>query len=84
MAGAWNSSLCHRLAYGTPEQRELSAMTVGEAEQYIAEGHFAKGSMLPKVEAALSFARSGGTAVIAALADAAAAAELAAGTVIKP
>jgi carbamate kinase len=46
------------LNYGKPEQRWLSQMTAAEAERYIAEGHFAEGSMLPKVEAALSFVRS--------------------------
>ena len=45
--------------YGTPEQKWLSEMTVQEAERYIREGHFAPGSMLPKVEAALSFVKSG-------------------------
>ena len=33
-------------------------MTVSEAERYITEGHFAPGSMLPKVEAAVSFVKS--------------------------
>ncbi len=35
-------------------------MTVAEAEQYIAEGQFAKGSMLPKVEAILKYMARGG------------------------
>jgi carbamate kinase len=35
-------------------------MTVAEAEKYIEEGHFAKGSMLPKVQAALRFVKAGG------------------------
>ena len=48
-------------------------MSVAEAEQYCSEGHFAPGSMLPKVEAAMSFARVGGTAIIASLENAAAA-----------
>ena len=43
-----------------------------EAEKYIAEGHFAKGSMLPKVEACLQFVRNHkeGQAVITSLANA--------------
>jgi carbamate kinase len=41
-----------------PDEKWLSNMTVNEAEQYISEGHFAPGSMLPKVEAAVSFAKS--------------------------
>lgn len=44
--------------FNTPNQTALSSMTVAEAEKYIGEGHFAPGSMLPKVEACLSFVRS--------------------------
>ena len=43
--------------FGKPEQKNLDTVTVAEAEQYIREGHFAPGSMLPKVEAALSFVK---------------------------
>ena len=46
------------LHFGTPQQRELDRLSVDEARRYIAEGHFAKGSMLPKVEAAVEFAAS--------------------------
>jgi carbamate kinase len=46
------------LHYGTPQQRGLDHVSVDEARRYIAEGHFAKGSMLPKVEAAVEFAAS--------------------------
>lgn len=45
--------------YGKSNQTWLSQLSTAEAEQYIAEGQFAKGSMLPKVEAALRFAQSG-------------------------
>ena len=38
--------------FGKPEQKSLATMTVEEARRYMAEGHFAPGSMLPKVEAA--------------------------------
>lgn len=41
--------------YGTPKQQWLSSMSIEETKHYISEGHFAPGSMLPKVEAALSF-----------------------------
>ncbi len=41
-----------------PDERWLSAMTIDEAKRYIAEGQFAPGSMLPKVEAAMKFAAS--------------------------
>ena len=44
--------------YGRPEEQWLDAMTESQARRYIAEGHFAKGSMLPKVEAALAFVAS--------------------------
>ena len=45
--------------YGKPDQEWLSEMSVEDAERYIAEGHFAPGSMLPKVVAALAFVKSG-------------------------
>ena len=47
------------LRFGKPDQELLSEMTIADAERYIAEGHFAPGSMLPKVQAALSFVKSG-------------------------
>ena len=55
--------------FGKPDQRELSAMTVAEAEEYCAQGQFAPGSMLPKVQAAVKFAESkaGRTALITLL-----------------
>jgi carbamate kinase len=46
------------LNYGKPNQEFLSEMSAEDANRYIKEGHFAPGSMLPKVEAALSFTRS--------------------------
>lgn len=59
--------------WGKPNQEELAEMTIAEAEQYCKEGHFAPGSMLPKVQAAVSFAKTGGTATIASLENAVAA-----------
>ena len=47
------------LNYNTDNQIDLDSITVEEAKRYISEGHFAKGSMLPKVEAAIRFAQSG-------------------------
>ena len=44
--------------FGKPNETWLSEMTTADAERYIAEGHFAPGSMLPKVEAALEFVKS--------------------------
>jgi carbamate kinase len=45
--------------WGKPNQTSLDSMTIAEAEQYCAEGHFAPGSMLPKVMAGIKFANSG-------------------------
>ena len=59
--------------WGKPNQESLSEMSVEEAEKYCGEGHFAPGSMLPKVKAAVSFAKTGGTAIIASLENAGAA-----------
>ncbi|NBC97442.1 carbamate kinase [Atlantibacter hermannii] len=50
--------------FGKPQQRALGTVTVTEMEQYVAEGHFPAGSMLPKIEASLSFLRHGGKRVI--------------------
>lgn len=47
------------LNYLQPDQKELKHMTVAECKQYINEGHFAPGSMLPKIQAAMTFAQSG-------------------------
>lgn len=44
--------------FGKPNEQWLEKLSLSDAERFIAEGHFAKGSMLPKVEAAASFARS--------------------------
>ena len=45
--------------FGKPDQQWLDELTPESAARYIAEGQFAPGSMLPKVEAALAFAQSG-------------------------
>ena len=68
--------------WGKPNQESLSEMTVAEAEKYCEEGHFAPGSMLPKVKAAISFARAGGSAIIASLENAGAAVKGESGTVV--
>ena len=47
------------LRFGTPEETWLNDISVEEAKQYMEEGHFAPGSMLPKVQAAVEFAESG-------------------------
>ena len=57
------------IRFGKPDQKELSRITVEEAEKYIADGEFAPGSMLPKIEASIDFVRSrkGRTALITEL-----------------
>lgn len=44
--------------FGKPDEQWLDTLSLRDAERFIEEGHFAKGSMLPKVEAAAAFARS--------------------------
>lgn len=44
--------------FGKPDEKWLSTLSLEEANQYIKEGHFAPGSMLPKVQAAMAFAGS--------------------------
>ena len=46
------------LNFNTPEQRDLSALNLADAARYCEEGHFAAGSMLPKVQAAMKFVRA--------------------------
>ena len=41
-----------------PDKKALSFMSVEDCERYIAEGQFAPGSMLPKIQAAMAFAKS--------------------------
>ncbi len=67
-----------------PDQKDLDRMSAAEAKQYIKEGHFAPGSMLPKIEAALSFVESkpGRIAIITSLDKAVDAIEGRAGTTI--
>lgn len=70
--------------FGKPNQEELKEITVEKAKALSAEGHFAPGSMLPKVEAAIKFAESknGRRAVIASLEKAPLAMKGESGTVI--
>ncbi|HPA55515.1 MAG TPA: carbamate kinase, partial [Bacillota bacterium] len=67
-----------------PDQKDLSLLTSAEAEQYIEEGHFAPGSMLPKIQAAVKFVKAnpGGKAIITSLYKAVDALEGNAGTTI--
>lgn len=70
--------------FGKPNQKALDHMTVKEAIGYVEEGHFAPGSMLPKVMATIAFARTfpGKKAIITSLDKAVDALEGKAGTVV--
>ncbi len=48
------------LHYGQPNQRPLERATLSEIQQYIGQGHFAPGSMLPKIQAIVEFLQAGG------------------------
>ena len=48
------------LNYSKPNQLWVDRMTLGEAKKYMAEGHFAKGSMGPKIQASIWFLERGG------------------------
>jgi carbamate kinase len=50
-----------QVGYGTPEARALNIVTVAEAREYMAQGHFPAGSMGPKMEAACRFVEGGGS-----------------------
>ena len=52
------------LDFGKPSQRAVDRIDVRTAERYLAEGHFLKGSMAPKIEAALNFVKKKGKEVI--------------------
>ena len=70
--------------WGTPQQQDLDTMSLAQGVQYIREGHFAAGSMLPKVQAAMKFVREypGRKAVITSLDKALEALEGKTGTVV--
>ena len=71
--------------FGKPDQRELAEMSIADCQRYIAEGQFAPGSMLPKVEACLDYVRGNpeGEALITSLVRAADALEGRTGTLIR-
>ena len=56
--------------YGKENQQALGVISPEEAEKYINENQFGAGSMLPKVQASLKFAKTGGKAVITSLENA--------------
>ncbi len=50
--------------FGSPEQEDLSELTVTDAKKYLREGHFPPGSMGPKILSAIRFLEKGGEMVI--------------------
>lgn len=57
-----------QLHYGTPQAEKVGSISLDEAKRYVEEGHFAKGSMLPKIQAAMNFVEATGKkAVITSL-----------------
>ncbi|MFP4301958.1 MAG: carbamate kinase [Spirochaetaceae bacterium] len=48
------------LNYGKPDQRGLDTLSAGDARIYMTQGHFARGSMLPKIEAMVEFVEATG------------------------
>ena len=72
--------------YNKPDQKELETLSVEDAKRYMAEGQFAPGSMLPKVESCLQFVQGNpkGKALITSLDRAKEAMDGKTGTVITP
>jgi carbamate kinase len=73
------------LNFNKPDQKDLGQISVEEAKLYMAEGHFAPGSMLPKVQAAVNFVKDnpGKKAIITSLYKALDALEGKTGTIIS-
>ena len=71
--------------YRRDNEKKLDKVSTSELENYLNEGHFAKGSMHPKVQACINFVKSGKnkTAIIASLDNAKEAFKEKAGTIIK-
>ncbi len=71
--------------FNKPNQEELATIDLDTAAKYIGEGHFAKGSMLPKVEACVDYVKSSnnGEALITSLEKAKEALHGTTGTIIK-
>jgi carbamate kinase len=52
------------LNFGKPTETTIDVMTIAQAERYMDEGHFAPGSMQPKIQAGINFLATGGRRVI--------------------
>lgn len=68
--------------FGLDSQEALKHIKTTQLAQLVEEGHFAPGSMLPKIKATLRFASKGKTSIIASLENASEAFQLKAGTII--
>ena len=69
--------------FGKENSEALETVSIDRIESLIKENHFAPGSMLPKINATLKFAKTGKISVIASLNNAKEAFKLEAGTIIK-
>jgi carbamate kinase len=73
------------LSYNTPKQEWIDRMSLEEARDNLARGHFSEGSMKPKVEASISFLENGGQrSIIGSLFSACSAVQGKSGTTITP
>lgn len=52
------------LNFSKPNEKAIKKISVNEAEQFVEKGHFAPGSMLPKIQASINFLKRGGREVI--------------------
>ncbi len=52
------------LNFGKPDEKPLNKINISQAKKYMKEGHFAAGSMLPKIKAIISFLENGGKKAI--------------------
>jgi carbamate kinase len=52
------------LDFGTPQERPIESMTVEQAREYLEQGQFPRGSMGPKIEAAIEYIQAGGKEVL--------------------
>ncbi|MDO4508210.1 MAG: carbamate kinase [Candidatus Saccharibacteria bacterium] len=69
--------------YGLPEEKSLGIISAKELENYKKYGYFAAGSMLPKVEATIKFAKKGGIGIITDIKNLRSALTGKAGTIVK-
>ena len=72
------------LNFNKPDQKDLSELSLAQARQYMEEGHFAKGSMLPKIESCIEYVEhtQNGKALITSLEKAKEALQGKTGTII--